>query len=71
MGVNLSNDHPTMSMNQIICVHNQSNPNSPVLSPISREQFMAKTFNYLELFISKAETTQGLKEVMDLYHKYW
>ncbi len=71
MGVNLDNEFPTKSINQLITLRNKLNPNQPELMPISREQFLARTFNNLESFIKRAESPEGLKELLNLYHKYW
>ncbi len=71
MGLDLNNEHPTMCVNQMISDRNRLNPGKPELGRISREQYLARTFNNLEYFIGRVETAEGLKEVLDLYHRYW
>lgn len=71
MGVNLSNEHPTVCINKVIeewnCSHSGNNP----LVPISRETYFARTFNFIESFIEKMDSPAGWKTISDLYHKYW
>ena len=71
MGLDLNNEHPTMCVNQMISDRNRLNPGKPELGRISRERYLARTFNNLEYFIGRVETAEGLKEVLDLYHRYW
>ena len=71
MGVNLDNVFPTKSINELIAQRNKLNSDKPELKPISREKFLARTFNNLESFIKRSESPEGLKELLDLYHKYW
>ncbi len=67
-GVNVSNQHPTMSINDAIDIFNKESGRD--LSPLTVEMMLAGTFNWLEKLLSLYEV-QGLEEVLKLYYKYW
>jgi biotin-(acetyl-CoA carboxylase) ligase len=71
MGVNLDNEHPTVSVNQLIRERNRSNPDVATAATISRERFLARTLNNVEVLLATLESEQGLKQVLELYHQYW
>ncbi|KAF7989764.1 hypothetical protein HCN44_008438 [Aphidius gifuensis] len=68
VGVNLSNDYPTSSLNNIIDKHNKKyNKN---LSHISYEKFFALIFTELENIIDKVQNN-NIDYFNDLYYEYW
>ena len=68
-GVNVSNKHPTISLNDAIALHNKDTGSS--LSPMREEQLLALTYNRLEVLLGQYETF-GLEGVVEnLYYKYW
>ena len=71
MGVDLSNEYPTFCINQVVNDRNKSNPDRPKLDPITREKFLARTFNFTEVFLTQIKTPEGLEKVLELYHRYW
>ena len=62
MGVNLSNEDPTLCVNRLI--------QNLGLEHLSREKYLALTFNELEGLFDSIETG-NVKKIRDLYHKYW
>ena len=63
-GVNLSNDEPTKSINQVAKENH--------LPPISRESFLSQVFNKLEYYLdSIGGNSEDEKYIFNLYHKYW
>ena len=63
-GVNLSNEEPTKSINQMAKEKN--------LQPISRESFLSHVFNKLESFLDTIGRNSKMeKEIFEKYHKYW
>eukprot|EP00092_Neocalanus_flemingeri_P046261 GFUD01052024.1.p1 GENE.GFUD01052024.1~~GFUD01052024.1.p1 ORF type:complete len:390 (-),score=113.03 GFUD01052024.1:49-1050(-) len=61
-GLNLNNEHPTRSVNQLVEESGEEK--------ISQEELLANTFNVLEALIEKCN--DGLfAEVEALYYKYW
>ena len=63
-GVNLSNDEPTKSINQMAKQND--------LPPISRESFLSQVFNKLEYYLDTiGGNSEGEKDIFNLYHKYW
>ena len=63
-GVNLSNEEPTKSINQMAKENN--------LHPISRELFLSQVLNKLEYYLDTiGENAVGEKDIFNLYHKYW
>jgi biotin-(acetyl-CoA carboxylase) ligase len=74
VGVNVTNDYPTLSLNDCINLHNIAH--SANLKPISIEQLMARTLNVLEALIDDMEGVLLYGEMedtlfMNLYYKYW
>ena len=69
--MNISNEHPTMSVNDCIRIHNldSASHRSP-LPPLSIEETLALTFNQLELYLGKYEARE-LEAIEDVYYKYW
>ena len=67
-GVNVSNKYPTMSLNDVITLHNQQNASS--LPPLSVETVLAATFNTLETLLATYEV-RGVEPLLALYYKYW
>jgi len=61
-GLNLNNEHPTRSVNQVI---EESGKDK-----ISQEELLANTFNVLEDLIDKCNDG-NFAEVESLYYKYW
>ena len=68
-GVNVSNRHPTISLNDVIALHNKDTGSS--LSPLKVEQLLALTYNRLEALLGQYETSGLGDEVEKLYYKYW
>jgi len=63
-GVNLSNEEPTKSINQMV--------KEKKLHPISRESFLSQVFNKLEYYLDTiGGNCEGEKDIFNLYHKYW
>ena len=76
-GVNISNQYPTMSVNDCITLHNNtssmtngSSSSSCSLSPLSEGQVLAHTLNSLEAFLDTYQKTE-MDELEQLYYKYW
>jgi biotin--protein ligase len=74
VGVNVTNDYPTLSLNDCINLHNIAH--SANLKPISIEQLLARTLNVLEALIDDMEGVLLYGEMedtlfMNLYYKYW
>ena len=67
-GVNICNAHPTISINNSIALFNKETGAS--LPPLSVEQTLARTFNWLEELLSLYEV-EGEKPILQLYYKYW
>eukprot|EP00088_Acartia_fossae_P030779 TRINITY_DN31776_c0_g1_i1.p1 TRINITY_DN31776_c0_g1~~TRINITY_DN31776_c0_g1_i1.p1 ORF type:complete len:507 (+),score=78.12 TRINITY_DN31776_c0_g1_i1:46-1566(+) len=61
-GLNLSNQKPTLSVNQL--------RREAGLSEVSREQYLAATLNYLEDFLRRFDDGRA-QEVIQEYHKVW
>jgi len=61
-GLNLNNEHPTRSVNQVIKESGKDE--------LEQEKLLANTFNVLEEVIDKCNNGQ-FAEVEDLYYKYW
>lgn len=67
-GVDLSNPNPTMSINELIRLHNEEyNTN---LDIIPYEKFFALVFNETER-IYKVVQKGDIDYLYDLYYKYW
>ena len=74
-GVNISNQYPTMSVNDCITLHNSSSMTNgssscSSLPPLSEEQVLAHTLNSLEAFLDTYQKTE-MEELEQLYYKYW
>ncbi len=67
-GVNVSNKHPTMSVNDCISLHNARTGSS--LAPLSVEQVLAATLNKLEMYLGQYEAVE-MAAMEQLYYKYW
>lgn len=61
-GLNLNNEHPTRSVNQVIKESGKDE--------LEQEELLANTFNVLEEVIEKCNNGQ-FAEVEALYYKYW
>ena len=64
MGLNLSNAEPTVCLNSLLGDD----------QVITREEYLAWTFNSLERLLDSAilsSSNHELDKVMDLYHEYW
>jgi len=67
-GINLSNDSPTLSLNNIIQKRNQETGGD--LALLGQEDLLANTFNQLESLIE--DVNEGrLEEAKQLYYRYW
>ena len=67
-GVNINNQHPTMSVNDAISLYNKETGHN--LPPLSIEGVLASTFNCFEGLLSVYEV-QGLEGILKLYYNYW
>ncbi len=61
-GTNLNNQHPTVSINQIL--------QETGIEVLGHEVFLARTLNSLELLMEKCSRGQ-FSEVESLYYRYW
>ena len=72
--MNVSNQHPTMSINDVISLYNmeegRGSGSGKSLPHLSVEAVLASTFNTLEQLLSLYEV-QGLDQILPLYYKYW
>ena len=67
-GVNVSNQYPTMSINDCITLYNREHGTH--LPLLTVESVLASTFNTLESLLSLYQV-QGLHPFLHLYYKYW
>ena len=59
MGLNLNNAEPTVCLNTLLD------------QPVTREEYLAWTFNSLERFLDAIKSEEELDKVIDLYHDNW
>lgn len=67
-GVNLSNQNPTICINDLIEKLNKKNEST--VPPLSYEKYFAVVFNEIER-LYKIVQNDGFEELMHLYYSYW
>lgn len=70
VGLNLDNERPTISLNDVIRDWNKQNP-SKVLSPLRRECLFAAIFNELERICTEIEAKKSFDDFFALYYQLW